>query len=280
MNAPFKPLLSFLLVALSLVPLRADRDRHDDRGRPEVARVVLYSGENFDGVSVELLPGARVANLGDLRFADGRKVADRISSVRIFGDLKVTLFEDTSYRGDSLELDRSVAHLKRVPRRNGGGSWDNRLSSVLVSGGRPGWNDGDRDRHRDDQWRGGGRERQDRLSGPEVDRLVARAYRELLDREPNGTELRHYRGLVFSEGWGRTQIYDDLRGSREYRSREADRIIHRVYRDLLGRDPDPSGLNSYRRKIIDKGWSEERVRSAIRESDEFRRRPDGRPPRH
>ncbi len=274
MNTPLKTLLSFCFAVLLALPASADRDRHDDRGRPETGRVILYSGENFDGVSVELLPGARIGDLGDLRFSDGRKVADRISSVRIIGDLKVSLFEDSGFRGEALELDRSVGHLKRIPKRRGGGGWDNRASSVFVSGGRPAAHDDfrDRNRPRDRGWGDRDRDRHDGLSAAEVERIVERAYRELLDRTPNRDEIRRYRERVFAEGWGRSEILDDIRGGREYRSREADRIIHRAYRELLGRDPDPNGLYHYRKKIIDKGWSEERVRSDLRESDEFRRR--------
>lgn len=289
--------LTFLLLVLGLAaPLRAERDfrdDHDERRRPAGERVVLYSGENFDGVSVELLPGAVVSDLGDLTFADGRKVNDRISSVRVFGELKVTLYSDSEFRGDSVELADSVARLVRVPR--GGANWDNCLSSVRVSGGhggRPEGRDRDRGDSRDREW-GPGRDRDrgpsegdrprrhDGPSGAEIERMVTRAYRELLSREPNGAELRRYREAVFTEGWGRDEIYDDIRGSREYRSLEADRIVERVYRDLLGREPDPSGREFWRKAILKKGWTEGRFREEIRDSDEYRKkqsesRSDGR----
>ncbi len=284
---------TFLLLILGLmVSLRADQDFRDERHRPAAARVVLYSGENFDGVYVELLPGADVADLGDLCFADGRKVRDRISSVRVFGGLKVTLYSDVDFRGDSVELSDSVGRLARVPRR--GGSWDNCLSSVRVSGGRPEVRERDRDRgdSRGRDWdsererdRGsydGGRPRRhDGLSGAEIERLVTRAYRELLEREPNGAELRRYREAVFTEGWGRDEIFDDIRGSREYRSKEADRIVERVYREMLGREPDASGREFWRKAILKKGWTEGRFREEIRNSDEYRQkqsesRSDGR----
>ena len=258
-----------LLTALLLLPvLRAERDRPADPRRPETARAVIYSGENYDGVSVDLLPGAEIADLGDLRFADGRLVRDRISSVRIFGDLKVTLYVSTGFGGEALELTASVARLNRVPRKTRGhGNWDNCVSSVRVSGGR---RDRDEPRERDL-----GRDRPPRHDGPdgaEIERLVTRAYRELLAREPNGAELRRYREAAFSEGWGRDRIYDDIRSSREFRSKEAGRIVERVYRELLGREPDRSGRERYCRKILEKGWSEQRVRDDLRRSDEYRRR--------
>ncbi len=286
------------LALVALLPAHAGPEgssRRDERPRGETGRVILYSGENFDGVSVELLPGAAIANLGDLRFSDGRAVNDRISSVRIFGGLKVTLYTDYGYGGESLELAESASRLARMPRR--GGNWDNCLSSVEVSGGegrRPqgrerrnnedgeqGWDRG-RERTEDHGYDGGRPARRSELSGAEIERLVGRAFRELLAREPNGAEIRRYREAVYTEGWGRDEIYDDIRGSREYRSREADRIIERVYRELLGRAPDASGREHWRRKIIDRGWTEERFRNEIRKSDEGRRyqeqhpAPDGR----
>jgi Beta/Gamma crystallin len=47
-------------------------------------------------------------------------------------------------------------------------------------------------------------------------------------------------------------------------------IIRRAYQDILGRDPDPDGMRSYRSKIIDDGWTERDVREALRKSAEYR----------
>ncbi len=268
--------LPILLLALVLSPLlHADRDARDRRG--EAPRVVLYSGDNFEGVSVELLPGADVADLGDLSFSDGRKVRDRISSVRIFGGLKVVLYSDSSFSGDEIELADSVARLGRVPRAGDRGSWDNCVSSVRVSGGRPGWHEGE-DRARVDGRRREpdlGRDRPSRHAGPsgaDVERLISRAYRELLDREPTGAEIRRQREAVFSQGWGRDEIYDEIRASREFRAKEADRIIDRVYREMLGREPDTVGRAGWIRRLVDKGWSERRFIEEIRNCEEYRLR--------
>ncbi len=283
------------LSAVSAAPEGASR--RDERPRGEPGRVILCSGENFDGVSVELLPGATIANLGDLLFSDGRKVNDRISSVRVFGGLKVTLYSDANFGGDALELSESAPRLVRVPRRNG--NWDNCLSSVRVSGGedrRPPERDRrpreDRGRDWDDErGRPGDHGRDDErparrseLSGAEIERIVGRAFRELLSREPNGAELRRYREAVYTEGWGRDEIYDDIRGTKEYLSRATDRLIERVYREMLDRAPTSGDLSYWRNKILNKGWSERRFRAGIRDSEEYRnhqaqrRTPDG--PRH
>jgi hypothetical protein len=261
-------LLCFFLCLL--VPLRAEReDRDGQRRRPETGRIVLYSGENFEGVAVELLPGAVVPNFGDLQFADGRKVQDRISSVRVFGPIKATLYSDADFSGEALEIDHDIARLNRVPRRPGA-NWDNCASSVRVSGGHP-----DRDRGEDY-----GHRRRPGPSGGELERLVVRAYHELLQREPTGAELRRYREAAQNQDWGRDEIYDDIRASREYRSKEAEQIVERVYRDLLGRAPDASGREHWRRKILEKNWSEEDFREVIRKTDEYRQRPHSRAGTH
>jgi hypothetical protein len=47
-------------------------------------------------------------------------------------------------------------------------------------------------------------------------------------------------------------------------------IVRRAYQDILGRDPDPDGMRSYRSKIIDDGWTERDVREDLRRSAEYR----------
>ena len=56
-------------------------------------------------------------------------------------------------------------------------------------------------------------------------------------------------------------------------------IVTRAYQDILERDPDPSGMRTYRRHIIDDGWTEQQVREDLRRSPEYRERnsiPDNR----
>lgn len=56
-------------------------------------------------------------------------------------------------------------------------------------------------------------------------------------------------------------------------SQDPDVVIRRAYQDLLNREPDQDGLRNFRRRMIDDGWTEQDVRRAIRESDEYRNRP-------
>lgn len=281
-----KILPRFLLFLLPLAPLCAQSGpgaRHGDHQREEEPRVILYSGDNYTGVAIELAPRAEVSELAEVRFSDGRKAHDRISSVRIFGGLRVTLFADPGFFGEKLELTDSVPRLGRIPRPQGR-NWDNCLSSVRVGPGSGHWRPTERapepereygrpprSERSDDDRRPPQREPERRPSF-DTEREITRAFRDLLQREPTGRELREYRERIVAEGWSRDQLRDDIRSGREFRSREADRIIVRVYRELLGREPDKSGWEHWRAKIVDHGWSEQRLRKTIREGDEFRQR--------
>ena len=49
-----------------------------------------------------------------------------------------------------------------------------------------------------------------------------------------------------------------------------EQVIRRAYQDILQRDPDQSGMRTYRSRMIDDGWTEQDVRQALRESPEYR----------
>jgi len=105
--------------------------------------------------------------------------------------------------------------------------------------------------------------------------IVRRAYQDILGREPDPEGLRNYRSKIIDDGWLEQDVREALRRSDEYasmdrRTASADRIIRRAYRDILHREPDPSGLETYRRNIIENGWDEHDVRQALRTSPEKR----------
>jgi hypothetical protein len=124
-----------------------------------------------------------------------------------------------------------------------------------------------------------------------TDVAINQAFQNALQRSPDDSELRRYRTRVIEDHWSQRDIEDDLRGRRDYwshsdresRSRsadwdrshygsrddyEVDRMIRRAYQDILGRDPDPEGLRTYRSNVIDRNWSEKQVRDALRSSPE------------
>ncbi len=117
------------------------------------------------------------------------------------------------------------------------------------------------------------RPRHDRDEYPErrVDVIIERAYRDLLERAPDPEGREHYRQLI-RQGGTEEQMRARIRESVEYRVTLPDAKTTRAYRNVLGREPDPSGLESYRRKIVDKGWTERDVENDLRRSAEYRNR--------
>lgn len=105
--------------------------------------------------------------------------------------------------------------------------------------------------------------------------IIRRAYQDILGRAPDAEGMRTYRSNIVDRNWTEQDVREALRNSPEYasgafRSNSADRIIRRAYQEILGREPDPSGLETYRRNIVERGWDEQDVRQALRRSDERR----------
>jgi hypothetical protein len=118
-----------------------------------------------------------------------------------------------------------------------------------------------------------------RDSGPysrgsaDVDRMIEHAYEDILGRRPDPEGMRTYRSNVIDRGWTERQVRDALRKSPEYRretSNTADSIVRHAYREVLGREPDASGLREYRNQIEEHGWDEHDVAAALRKSPEYR----------
>src|SRR5215510_15824735 len=52
--------------------------------------------------------------------------------------------------------------------------------------------------------------------------------------------------------------------------RDAEQVVQRSYRSVLGRDPDPSGLRSWTEQVINNNWTQRDLENALRQSDEYR----------
>ena len=112
--------------------------------------------------------------------------------------------------------------------------------------------------------------------------IITRAYQDILGREPDPAGVQSYRRHMIQDGWSEQDVRQVLRQSPEYssttgRTASADGIVRRAYRDVLHREPDQSGLDSYRRAILENGWDEQDVRRALRHGDD-RRGQRGRAP--
>ena len=117
--------------------------------------------------------------------------------------------------------------------------------------------------------------RHSRRQYEDLDRVIRRAYEDILDREPDEKGLRHYRSRMIDEDWSEHDVREALRESPEHtrhREESADKIVRRAYEDVFGREPDSRGLRMYRSKVLDQGWDEQDVRRALKKSPEYRER--------
>lgn len=245
-----------LCLGLSLfLPVARAEHRDNDRNRNEPC-VIIYQQADFRGSFLVLYPGDAIDNLSGKNYPDGGGMNDTISSVRVEGGAVVTVYEQARYRGAVMRLTESVRDLtaRRLPD-NPQLSWNDRISSLRVEGGRS---------------------RHDGERAADADGVIKRAYQDLLGRAPDAAGLRYYHGVMIDQGWTERMVRDHIRRGNEYRQEGVDRIIRRTYQDLLGRDPDETGLRNYRRQMIDHDWSEVEVRDNIRRSQEYLSRPPAR----
>jgi hypothetical protein len=111
----------------------------------------------------------------------------------------------------------------------------------------------------------------------DAERIVRRAYQDLLNREPDNAGMRLYRSRVIDDGWSETQVRDAIRASPEFRTanmmtrEKAEEIVRRAYRAVLNREPD-RGSQPYVDKVLRDRWTEEDVARELRKSDEYRRK--------
>ena len=123
-----------------------------------------------------------------------------------------------------------------------------------------------------------------RAGGAWADRLIERAFADVVRRAPDPDELRRYRVRVYEDHWTEDDIRNDLRERRDYMSHgdrtsrdrdgyDVDRTIRNAHRDIVGRDPDEEGLRDYRGRVTERGWTERQVRQSMRENSDYRSNP-------
>ncbi len=109
-----------------------------------------------------------------------------------------------------------------------------------------------------------------------AERIVRRAYKDLLGREPDYNGLVEYRNQVMHHGWDEHDVRMAIQKSPEYRQKtalareNAEQIVDRAYRSILNRKPDPEGRETYVQKVMQDHWSEADVARDLRHSDEYR----------
>jgi hypothetical protein len=244
-----------LVLVTAAVPAFAQR-----WGRSTVPRsgVCFYKETNFRG---DYFCAGAGENVGAV--PDGMN--DKISSMRVFGDAEVILFRDVRYEGRSSRFDTDIRNLKEV-------GWNDLISSIRVRGS---------------GYRFGGGSGGGRPNGGDAERIVRRAYEDVLGREPDPSGMREYRSHIIDEGWTESQVRDALRRSREYRERNTERyternserntmspdlaqdIVRRAYLSVLNREPDPES-RSWVDRVMRDHWTQQDVERELRKSPEYR----------
>jgi hypothetical protein len=185
---------------------------------------------------------------------------DKISSVRVFGGVEVTVFRDVRFDGQSSRFDYDIRNLKSE-------GWNDLISSYRVrraSGGSYGRT-------------GGGGRSGGGFGRPSDDpeRIVRRAYQDILQRDPDSSGMRLYRSKILDEGWSEAQVRESLRSSPEFREKstmthaKAQEIVRRAYLSVLKREPDPSSSGWVNRVLRDR-WTQQDVERELRKSPEYR----------
>jgi hypothetical protein len=97
------------------------RERRQDR-------VCVYQHVGFQGNSQCWDAGEVIRDLREVGWNDG------ISSIRVFGDTRIAIYEHNNFDGDRLIVSEDLPDLTRVPAAYG--NWNDRISAVRVEGGR------------------------------------------------------------------------------------------------------------------------------------------------
>jgi hypothetical protein len=255
-------------------------------------RVTFYTDPNFKGEALTVEAGASLENLDRItRTTTPKPWTFAISSVRVEGAAKATVYSASGYAGERLDISQSIPDLYAVKRAGEpGATWDRAIASLVVAGpprmvitapapvvappvvspygsrpstvyvvptpARP-------------PPPVLVREARPRIDRRSAELMVQRAYREVLNRPADPEGLRTYRDRVMYEGWSERQLIEHLQRSSEARGVNADEAIRRAYREVLGRDPDGNGLAHYRSKWRD-GWTQGQIRDDLRRSHEGR----------
>jgi hypothetical protein len=101
------------------------------RGHDGPPMITLYERPNFGGASLEVQLDEAIIDLSLLRFPNGSRVDDKVSSIHIDRGAQVRIYTNDKFRGEFLELTRSVENLSQMARA-GGQTWNDVISSLRV----------------------------------------------------------------------------------------------------------------------------------------------------
>jgi hypothetical protein len=177
-----------------------DWDSSWGRPRPPSSGVCFYKDPHFRGDYFCAPAGASAAQVPS-------GTNDKISSIRVYGGVEVTVFQDSHYEGRSSSFDSNMDDLRRA-------GWNDLISSFRVrfrSGGS----------HRDDSSgsHGDGSSRSSsRWTRDQAQAMVDRAYHSVFGRAPD-PGARGWVDDVMKKNWSQQQLEAELRKTPEYRSK-------------------------------------------------------------
>ena len=205
------------------------------------------------------------AREGDSEPSMPKGTNDKISSIRIFGNVSLSVYQDARFEGRSSRFDYDVPDLHRE-------GWNDLISSFRVGGGQ-----GHQHGHGNGYGNGNGNGNGNGGNRADADAIVRRAYQDVLNREPDNAGMRTYRSHIIDDGWSEAQIREALRKSPEFREAntmtypKAQAIVRQAYLSVLRREPD-SGANTYVENVMRKHWTQRDVEQELRKSPEYRNR--------
>jgi uncharacterized protein YbcI len=119
----------------------------------------------------------------------------------------------------------------------------------------------------------------------QIEREITRYYQQILGRNPDSTGLKNYADAVQDNRMSLEQVRNEMTNSPEGRNRgsnnnnnnrnnrsQIEREITRYYQQILGRNPDSTGLKNYADAVQDNRMSLEQVRNEMTNSPEGRNR--------
>lgn len=128
-----RPLVS-LLAGLGLVATapaansNSDDSHHGHHGPPIIT---LYERPNFSGASLEVQLDEAILDLSTLRFPNGARIDNKVSSIEIERGAQVRIYAGDNFHGEYLELTRSVENLGTMSRA-AAQTWNDAISSLRV----------------------------------------------------------------------------------------------------------------------------------------------------
>ena len=230
-----RTLIMTCAVAATASPAFAQRWGHERTPRDGAC---FYRDADFRGEYFCIPAGDMVGSLP-------RDMNDQISSIRIFGRTEVNVYRDRNLTGRHARFERDVHNLRNQ-------DWNDTISSLQVLAVRGGGDHGGYGSSRD------------------AERIVTRAYQDILGRSPDSDGMRVYRSHIIDDGWSESRVREELRQSREYREKnemtlpKAQEIVRRAYLNVFKREPDYPGANGYVNRVMKDHWTQADLEQELR----------------